>query len=714
MLMTVGAFCSRVHGDMDALVGDLRDATGRSTDEESAAWRSSLPVVARALSEAELDAFHIHVRNRKSLSLEYRLPAANSWCDLVLLGAGAAAPSAVMLELKDWDTTGDSPGPRAALIQHKGVELLHPSDQVRGYVEYCRSFHSAVLTRSAGVHGCALLTRSKSASSYEMEPHSALVANYPVFTSSAGDLRKRFPTFVRSHLKTADEEWAEEFENGEYAQDRRLIDSVASAVLDPASPRFVLLDGQRRGFELCLQRIDEHLVSGGGGRLVVIVEGPPGSGKSVIAARLWARLSRDPRIEGPKVLVTTSSCQTENWSQAIINAANQTKARGIVKRTSEFAPGVTTTWSTRMKRSGVIVTQENWRENLELLASQGAKPSFRDGSVGLSVVDEAHALIDPEDPRTRGAPSSGWTMHAGPQAYHIIRASRVSIFLTDPNQSYRDNETTTPARIEELARGFEGNVTTQRIELGDTQFRCGGSKEYVTWVESVLSGRAPPQGASPAHWRRRRYETGDAEQGGTFVFEMVPDPLALDECLREHLPHTRSVRLMSSYARRWITRKIDPHGDSNADLDFMIQYERGGRIRHWRRPWNYAPNAEYHRFIQAPHGSKMAEDPLAEVGCPYVVRGFDFDFVGLLWLSDLVWRKDRWWFDVNTVFETAWKGTKARAKEELRAKSPGAACDELVERLRRGYRVLMTRAIRGLYVWVEDDETREYLASALK
>ena len=34
-------------------------------------------------------------------------------------------------------------------------------------------------------------------------------------------------------------------------------------------------------------------------------------------------------------------------------------------------------------------------------------------------------------------------------------------------------------------------------------------------------------------------------------------------------------------------------------------------------------------------------DPLCEVGCPYVVRGFDYDYVGVLWLSDLVWR-GRW------------------------------------------------------------------------
>jgi len=305
-------------------------------------------------------------------------------------------------------------------------------------------------------------------------------------------------------------------------------------------------------------------------------------------------------------------------------------------------------------------------------------------------------------------------MHAGPQAYHIVRASKVSVFLLDPEQSYRDSETTTPARIQALAGEFKGVTVVSSISLGDTQFRCGGSKEYVTWVESVLAARRVPGSASPHVWRRQRYQQAERSQGGPFLLEMVPDPLALDECLREHLPQTRSVRLVSSYARRWITKGIDPHASANSELDFSIQFKRGNRTREWRRAWNFAPEGEYHRFVQAPVGTKIAEDPLAEVGCPYVVRGFDFDYIGLLWLSDLVWRKDRWWFNLDTIHESAWKGTRARARRELAAERPGTECEELLQRLKRGYRVLLTRAVRGMYIWVEDAETREYLGAALR
>jgi DUF2075 family protein len=102
----------------------------------------------------------------------------------------------------------------------------------------------------------------------------------------------------------------------------------------------------------------------------------------------------------------------------------------------------------------------------------------------------------------------------------------------------------------------------------------------------------------------------------------------------------------------------------------------------------------------------MHNDPLCEVGCPYVVRGFDFDYVGLLWMDDLVWRDGRWVAHPEHVYESAWPKTLAAARRETR---PGAGSKELVQRLVRGYRILLSRAILGAYVWIPDAETRAYV-----
>lgn len=206
-----------------------------------------------------------------------------------------------------------------------------------------------------------------------------------------------------------------------------------------------------------------------------------------------------------------------------------------------------------------------------------------------------------------------------------------------------------------------------------------------------------------ASWRRT------ADSPGRFQFELAESPQALEDALRRERDWGRSVRLVASYARKWKTKKESrPHDLLPHERDFHIPYRHGGQERHWSRIWNHAPGSDYARWVQAPQGTPMADDPLCEVGCPYVVRGFDYDCIGLLWLEDLVWRGDGWAVNLEHVWETAWRKTKSRAK-----KGEPDALAEILRRLQRGYRILLTRAVRGMYVWISDSETRQYVESCL-
>jgi len=144
-------------------------------------------------------------------------------------------------------------------------------------------------------------------------------------------------------------------------------------------------------------------------------------------------------------------------------------------------------------------------------------------------------------------------------------------------------------------------------------------------------------------------------------------------------------------------------------MDFHEPYIDGGERRHWSKIWNFAPDADYTLFVQAPLGSEMAGDPLAEVGCPYVVRNFDYDYIGLLWFSDLVWRTDRWVVNLEHVHETGISRIKGRA-----ARNPASQdYADVLDAVTSAYRILLTRAVKGLFVWCEDEETRGYLQKRL-
>ena len=123
--------------------------------------------------------------------------------------------------------------------------------------------------------------------------------------------------------------------------------------------------------------------------------------------------------------------------------------------------------------------------------------------------------------------------------------------------------------------------------------------------------------------------------------------------------------------------------------------------------------AQVGRTITCPHceldtvlfipGAAIQQDQLCEVGCPYVVRGFDFDYVGLLWLKVLQWRNGKWVIDPEHCYET---GLPRRLAREQPAPHPDHEdVVALAQQIKRAYRILFTRSMRGVYVWLEDPTT---------
>jgi len=383
-----------------------------------------------------------------------------------------------------------------------------------------------------------------------------------------------------------------------------------------------------------------------------------------------------------------------------------------------------------------------WQANLQLLRNLGA--GFHDASEDernlVTIVDEAHSLINPEHNSGRG--QFGFVTGLGPQAYHIIRASQLTIFLLDAAQGFRERENTT---VQDIARWSKelGAGEPEFISLEGSQFRCAGSAEYVTWLESLLAGESvaqnqvhasawlnpmPPETPAnvitfPRHVERQvaraaedapEYRTERRPSVWGFDFQFFDIPAGLESALRQRADEGNSVRLLSSYSRKWKTRNATAPHDLPASMqDFCESYSDKGTPRLWSRVWNFVPRngTDYTAFIRAAPGSRMADDPLCEVGCPYAVRGFDYDYVGILWLDDLLWRAGKWTIRYESVHEGGFLHLLNRARAE--EVSDGAENRELMRRVTQAYRILLTRALRGAYLWVPDDETRAHLMNSL-
>jgi DUF2075 family protein len=335
---------------------------------------------------------------------------------------------------------------------------------------------------------------------------------------------------------------------------------------------------------------------------------------------------------------------------------------------------------------------------------------FRDGARDnqnlVSIVDEAHALINPEDPQGRG--QFGFATTLGPQAYHIIRSSLITAFLLDPLQGFRQRENTSIPDIQKWATEL-GADGVDEISLEGNQFRCAGSVEFVSWVEGILRGDETASNRALAkQWRK----TGNAG----LDFRLFDNPELWESELRERYEEGRSVRILASYCREWKTEgAAKPHALPPQLMDFHEPYQIASQTRYWSRIWNYIPKngSDYTWYVSGHPASEIALDPLCEVGCPYAVRGFDYDYVGILWLNDLIWDGARWRVNPFAVEESGVSALTRAARDEAEKKQDGPATQELLERVAQAYRILFTRALKGVYVWVPDSGTRAHLSESV-
>ncbi len=725
MILTVSKFRKYVEDDINGLVDELSCIGRVVSDEEKKAWRESYKCVSRMFALAmgrnpRIGEVRVSTTN---VVPEYKLPASSSWCDLVLLGKGHGQNQVLIIELKNWlRNDSDFPGEGEGLIGHKGQQVLHPADQVRGYTEYCRHFHSTVMETGANVDGCVFFTQPVDLGPYEAAPNKALCSEYPLFNlQSDGSLTDYF----LDRIEEGDERFAHSFVNGFYVQDRNILRQVAGSLRAAGDARpFVLLEEQRRGFNLAMSTLERSV--GTGGKEVIIIEGPPGSGKSAVAINLWIEASlRYAGREGCGniVYVTTSGSQKDNWKDIFNTHGGNRVAGAFILTSNNFNPGMTgksmkeeylPVFRARdrkyvSRKSPDSLRYEHYEDYTNYMVENGLAKNYMDNHHFLSVVDEAHALINPSAEGFSSNNAAGWCFQMGPQAYHIMRESRVSVFLTDGRQSFRDNETTSVGDLEGLAGRLGAHVT--KLSLEDIQFRCAGSVEYVNWVDRLLTEHPL---ANHAEW------------GDKFHVEIVDWPSDVDAYLRDRMENGGgSARLLSTYTRKWVSKdSLDESHGRAAMHDFVLKDKDG---REYRKYWNSTNKC----FVQA-SGGAMRNDPLSEVGCPYTVRGFDYDHVGVLWLGDLVWRDGHWMVDFDKAQETANDSTRKRAREEQarlrglrgsKAKRPGLAraCQEgapqtmaLFETMAQAYRIIMTRAIRSACLYVEDMETREHIRKMLE
>lgn len=598
----------------DVVSRHYRSATGHGVSQsEMQAWKHSLLEMAKVLGDEEIPA-------DAGIAIEYQLPQSSKRIDFVIAGEDAAARTKVIIvELKQWSESRRSEKDAIVWARRGGRtserEGPHPSYQAWSYAAYLQDFNAAVQDGAMTLQPCAYLHNHPRDGEIDHPHYRSHLERAPLFLAQE---RAKLQAFIREHVRHGDRKGAlYAIENGRIRPSKLLIDSVTGLL--QGKTEFVLIDDQKVAHESILE-VDARAADK---KQVVIVQGGPGTGKSVIAINLLGTLIARKR----------------NVRYVSKNAAP--RAVYEAKLTGTFT-------KTRISN---------------LFSGSGAFVNDEADSYDTLIVDEAHRLNE----------KSGLYRNLGDnQVKELIRSARCTVFFVDDDQRVTLLDIGHTEVLRHHARELGAEVT--ELELS-SQFRCNGSDGYLAWLDHTLDIRETAN------------ETLDTDE---YDFRVFDNPTELHALIDLKNRANNRSRVVAGYCWNWPSKKNAQAWDIE-----LPEFD-------YRRRWNLDKDGSL--WIVTP-GS------VEQVGCIHTCQGLELDYVGIIIGPDLVYRDGHIVTDATkrASSDQSVRGLKAMLKAE-----PAAARDLADAIVKNTYRTLMTRGMKGCYVYCTDAPLATYLRSRLR
>ena len=259
-----------------------------------------------------------------------------------------------------------------------------------------------------------------------------------------------------------------------------------------------------------------------------------------------------------------------------------------------------------------------------------------------------------------------------PQVEQLVRCAKTSVFFIDDKQNVRFQEIGDPELIREAAKKYNCSISEVTLE---TQYRCMGSNDYLLWLESVLG---------------YSNEKKVLKKNEIFEFKIFDSPQKMYEEIKSKEESKQgSARITAGFCWPW-SKTINPDGSLIKDVqigDFALPWETHGDIK---PPQGYV---KWYEWAYKPEGIK-------QVGCIYTAQGFEFDYIGVIIGDDLVYNQeqDKLVGNINATCDP----TLRRSKENFE------------KHVKNIYRVLLSRGMKGCYVYFTNKETERYFKDRME
>ena len=603
----------------DVLVNKLNDLLKTKmyrspSDSEENAFKNSLKEMYIVLNDGSIP-------GDTGVAVEYNIPQTSKRIDFLVSGKDEEnTGNVVVIELKQWEELTAIPGQEAIVETYTGGavrRVVHPCYQAWSYAEMIRDYNAYVQDNMVGLYPCAYLHNySRTANDpLDAEQYQTLLEEVPAFTYGQ---RKQLRDFIKQRIRKGDKgSVLLQIENGKIRPSKQLQDSLASML--KGNREFVMLDDQKVVYEAILNASEQ--CQRDKRKQTIIVEGGPGTGKTVVAINLLAELTK----RGQYAQYATKNAE--------VRKVYSYKLKGTMSRRSV---------DVMFTGSGSFVDQPN-------------------NIVGTILADEAHRLNE----------KSGMFQNLGEnQIKEIIHASYCSVFFIDESQRVTTSDIGSVAEIQKWA-AIEGSAVI-KMEL-TSQFRCNGSDGYLAWVDDVLEIR----------------ETANKDLNGIdYEIKICDTPFEMERIVLEKNRIRNRARILAGYCWNWPK-------ETRSDSTFHdIQ------IGDYGISWNLDNGDAF----------AVNEESVHEAGCIHTSQGLEFDYVGVIIGDDMRYENGHIVTDYTKRAKTdnSLKGIKALAKED--PKEAGCLADELIKNT---YRTLMTRGMKGCYIFCTDSGLRAYLKARL-
>lgn len=289
--------------------------------------------------------------------------------------------------------------------------------------------------------------------------------------------------------------------------------------------------------------------------------------------------------------------------------------------------------------------------------------------VDVMVCDEAHRIRTTSNNRFTKVEKRA----KGPQIEELINASKAAVFFIDDDQIVRPGEIGSSDYIRDFANEKKCQIYEYELEA---QFRCAGSDGFVNWINNTLQIRR----TANVLW-----DTDDQ----AFDFRIMESPDGLDQAIRQKAAQEFTARLTAGFCWRW----SQPRPDGTLENDVVVG--------EYRRPWNAKSDAGK-LAPGIPKESLWAYEPggINQIGCIYTAQGFEFDYVGVIVGNDLVYDGASGQWCGNPA--NSWDTTVKRSKTNF------------LRNVKNTYRVLLSRGIKGCYVYFMDKGTETFFRSRME